>query len=415
MNQYLDMPCPQCRHELRVRAEYVGRRVRCKYCEHAWVVPLEDSESGAPRPRADGALTDTAIVGWSWPEAPRGPVNRLGDYELLEDLSHVGLTAVYRARYLADGHIVTLRIEGKVLADGPAEGAGQHSGAATIPGYQVLGTIREGAMGRVYKALQSSLDRFVAIKVLRRPLSDKPDYRERFLREAKIAARLSHHRFIQTIDAGEADGLPFYVMEYIEGETLECQLSRRAVMDERAAITVARGVTEAIRHAHQRGVIHRDIKPANVILTADGGLKLADLGLARSVDDQDWAAAEAGMAVGTPEYISPEQIRGQVDVDVRSDIYSLGATLYRMVTGRVPYGGETPQEVMSNHLARDNILVPPERINPTVSVGLSAVIQRMLARNRENRYRLPDDLIHALCGLLSSQPPRPSESGESAR
>jgi serine/threonine-protein kinase len=140
-------------------------------------------------------------------------------------------------------------------------------------------------------------------------------------------------------------------------------------------------------------LIHRDIKPENVILTKEGGVKLADLGLARLTDDEKWGLSEAGMAIGTPYYISPEQVRGQTNIDIRADIYSLGATLYHMVTGRVPYGGETPNEVMRKHVDPNVALVPPDHLNSRLSGGLGMVVETMMAKNREHRYQNPDDLI----------------------
>ena len=164
-------------------------------------------------------------------------------------------------------------------------------------------------------------------------------------------------------------------------------------------------VAEALKHAHQRGLIHRDIKPENVILTKDGDVKLADLGLARLTADEKWAMSEAGMAIGTPYYISPEQVRGQVDVDIRADIYSLGATLYHMVTGSVPYGGDTPTEVMRKHVDKNVTFTPPDHINTKLSSGLGMVVETMMAKNRENRYRNPDDLILDLKCLLQGESP----------
>src|SRR5262249_3672333 len=146
-------------------------------------------------------------------------------------------------------------------------------------------------------------------------------------------------------------------------------------------------------HASQRGLIHRDIKPENVILTRDGGVKLADLGLARLTDDEKWGLSEAGMAIGTPYYISPEQVRGQTNVDIRADIYSLGATLYHMGTGKVPYGGDTPNEVMRKHVDPNVTMVPPDHLNTKLSGGLGMVVETMMAKNREHRYQTPDDLI----------------------
>ena len=274
-----------------------------------------------------------------------------------------------------------------------------------IPGYQIIEKLGKGSMGIVYKARQASVDRIVAVKVLLDSLAQNREFIKRFDREAKIAAKLQHNNIVNAIDAGQVDGHHFFVMEYVEGGTIKDEIEKGKVFDEKVALKIILAVAEAIKHAHQRGLIHRDIKPENIILTREGGVKLADLGLARLTADEKWAMAEAGMAIGTPYYISPEQVRGQVDVDIRGDIYSLGATLYHMVTGKVPYGGETPNEVMRKHVDKNTHLVPPDHINTRLSSGLGMVVETMMAKNRDNRYRNPDDLILDLKCLLQGEPP----------
>jgi serine/threonine protein kinase len=274
-----------------------------------------------------------------------------------------------------------------------------------VPGYQILSRIGKGSMGIVYKAKQASVDRIVAVKVLLDALAKNKEFIKRFEREAKIAAKLAHNNIVNAIDAGQVDGHHYFVMEYVEGATIKDELEQGKVFDEKVAIRVILAVAEALKHAHQRGLIHRDIKPENVILCRDGNVKLADLGLARLTADEKWAMAEAGMAIGTPYYISPEQVRGQVDVDIRGDIYSLGATLYHMATGQVPYSGDTPSEVMRKHVDKNVALVPPDHVNTRLSSGLGMVVETMLAKNRDNRYPTPDDLILDLKCLLQGEPP----------
>ncbi len=274
-----------------------------------------------------------------------------------------------------------------------------------IPGYQIIDRLGKGSMGVVYKAKQVSVDRIVAVKVLLDQLASNKEFIKRFDREAKIAAKLSHNNIVNAIDAGEVAGHYYFVMEYVEGDTIKDYLEKGRIFDEKTALKIVLAVAEAVQHAHQRGLIHRDIKPENVILTKDGGVKLADLGLARLTSDEKWAMAEAGMAIGTPYYISPEQVRGQVDVDIRSDIYSLGATLYHMVTGQVPYTGETPTEVMKKHVDKNAVLKPPDHIVTNLSSGLGEVVETMMAKNREERYRSPEDLILDLKALLAGDPP----------
>jgi predicted Ser/Thr protein kinase len=278
-----------------------------------------------------------------------------------------------------------------------------------IPGYTNLEKLGRGSMGVVYRARQTSVDRTVAIKLLLSTLAQNREFIKRFEREAKIAAKLSHNNIVGVIDAGEVDGTHYFVMEYVEGKTIKDGLDAGKVYDEKEALGIILAVAGALKHAHQRGLIHRDIKPENIILTNDGVVKLADLGLARLTADEQWARDEAGMAIGTPYYISPEQVRGQVDVDIRADIYSLGATLYHMVTGKVPYDGETPQDVMRKHVDKACTLTPPDHLNQKLSSGVGEVVETMMAKNRENRYRTPDDLILDLECLLRGDRPMIAE------
>ena len=255
-------------------------------------------------------------------------------------------------------------VEAKVLTRSQMTRLVQESGEANrkfqIPGYQMLQKLGKGSMGVVYKAKQLSVDRVVAIKILLDPLAQNKEFIKRFEREAKIAAKLSHNNVVNAIDAGEIDGHYYFVMEYVEGPTIKDFLDKNKTFDEKEALRITLAIAEALKHAAQRGLIHRDIKPENVILTKQGEVKLADLGLARLTDDEKWGLSEAGMAIGTPYYISPEQVRGQTNIDIRADIYSLGATLYHMVTGKVPYGGETPNEVMRKHVD-PNVALGPAR------------------------------------------------------
>jgi serine/threonine-protein kinase len=271
--------------------------------------------------------------------------------------------------------------------------AGEDKRKFQIPGYQMIQKLGKGSMGLVYKAKQLSVDRVVAIKILLEPLAQNKEFIKRFEREAKIAAKLSHNNVVNAIDAGEVNGHYFFVMEYVEGPTIKDFLDQNRVFEEKEALRIVLAIAEALTHANHRGLIHRDVKPENVILTRDGGVKLADLGLARLTDDEKWGLSEAGMAIGTPYYISPEQVRGQTNVDIRADIYSLGATLYHMVTGKVPYGGDTPNEVMRKHVDPNVTMIPPDHLNTKLSGGLGMVVETMMAKNREHRYQNPDDLI----------------------
>jgi eukaryotic-like serine/threonine-protein kinase len=305
--------------------------------------------------------------------------------------------------------LLEIMVEAKVLTRSQMvrllQEGGETSKKIQIPGYTVIQKIGKGSMGVVFKAKQVSVDRVVAIKILLDSLAQNKEFIKRFEREAKIAAKLSHNNIVNAIDAGEVDGHYYFVMEYVEGVTIKDYLDKHKTFDEKESLRIVMAVAEALKHADSKGLIHRDIKPENVILTRDGGVKLADLGLARITDDEKWGLSEAGMAIGTPYYISPEQVRGQTNIDIRADIYSLGATLYHMVTGRVPYGGESPSEVMRKHVDPNILIVPPDHLNTNISGGLGMVVETMMAKNREHRYHTPDDLILDLKCLQRDESP----------
>ena len=279
--------------------------------------------------------------------------------------------------------------------------------AQQIPGYQILNKIGAGAMATVYRAKQLSLDRIVAIKVLPRRMSDDEEFVDRFYREGKAAAKLNHNNIVQAIDVGESGGFHYFVMEYVEGCTVYDEIAGGKVFNESEALGIIIQITEALRHAHERGLIHRDVKPKNIMLTPDRVAKLADMGLAREMTDVEAAMAEAGRAYGTPYYISPEQVRGQVDIDHRADIYSLGATLYHLVTGRVPYEAPTPSAVMHKHLKET--LVPPDHLNTHLTSGCGAMIEMMMAKDRESRYPSARELLIDMDLLARGQATRYAE------
>ena len=272
-----------------------------------------------------------------------------------------------------------------------------------IPGYRLKSKLGSGAMATVFKATQISLDRTVAIKILPRKLSENAEYVDRFYKEGKAAARLNHANIVQAFDVGEAGGYHYFVMEYVEGHTLHDELAQGKVFDEAEALRIIIQIARALEHAHKLGLVHRDVKPKNIMLTNEGIAKLADMGLARAVSDLEAAQAEAGRAFGTPYYISPEQIRGELSIDFRADIYSLGATLYHLVTGRVPFEAPTPAAVMHKHLKEP--LTPPDHINTKLSSGLGEVVEVMMAKDRNRRYASTSDVLMDLEAIAAGMPP----------
>jgi serine/threonine-protein kinase len=281
--------------------------------------------------------------------------------------------------------------------------------SSQLPGYHVLGKLGKGAMATVYKAKQLSLDRIVAVKVLPKKMSDSTEFVDRFYKEGRAAARLSHNNIVQAIDVGSTpDGLHYFAMEYVEGPTLYDIMQPAPVgqgrhFSEEEALDICIQMADALAHAHRRGLIHRDVKPKNILLTPQGVAKLTDLGLARATDDKVAAESEAGKAYGTPYYISPEQIRGDVDIDFRADIYSLGATMYHLVTGKPPFEGETPTAVMHKHLKQP--LVPPDHLNTNLTSGVGEIIEVAMAKDREERYPSTEDMLEDLKAVRAGNPP----------
>jgi eukaryotic-like serine/threonine-protein kinase len=272
-----------------------------------------------------------------------------------------------------------------------------------IPGYRIIRKLGAGAMATVFLAKQLSLDRLVAIKVLPKKFSTNPNFIERFYKEGRAAAKLNHNNIVAAVDVGQAGEHHYFVMEYVDGDTVYDRIVARKRVPEREALEIIRQVASALQHAHEMGFVHRDIKPKNIMMTTSGVAKLADLGLARGISDKEAAEAESGRAFGTPYYIAPEQIRGSVDIGPPADIYGLGATFYHMVTGKVPYEGTTPSQVMHKHLKAP--LVPPDHLNPQISAGTALIIETMLKKDARERYQNAKQLLRDLDLVASGQEP----------
>ena len=268
--------------------------------------------------------------------------------------------------------------------------------------FEIIERIGQGAVGAVFKARQRSMDRLVAVKVLKPRLAENPEYVERFWREARAAARLSHPNIVLAIDAGEAHGYYYFVMEYVEGHPVSL-LRKAAVFGERRGLEVARQVAEALDYAWgQERIVHRDIKPGNIIITPDGTAKLADLGLAQDAvlaaeEDED---NDGGAVLGTPLYIAPEQIRREPDLDVRCDLYALGATLFHMVTGRPPFRDPDAKSILRKHL--HDPVPDPREFRPELSDGISHILLKLLKKDRDERYPDAQALIADIDTVLAT-------------
>jgi hypothetical protein len=240
-------------------------------------------------------------------------------------------------------------------------------------------------MGAVYRAIDER-GAPVALKVLKRELADQEEYRGRFLREAKIALSLKHPHIVETRDAGDVDGQLYIASELVEGGSLAGLLKREGRLGERRALVLTRGIVAALDHAHKSGLIHRDVKPENVLLTREEVPKLADLGLARGTSADATRYTRSGEAIGTPCYLAPEQARGDVDLDIRCDLYAVGATLYELLIGDPPYTGKNFLDVLQAHLY-DPIPDPKEK-RKDLSLGLRRLINDLLQKKPRDR---PDD------------------------
>ncbi len=269
--------------------------------------------------------------------------------------------------------------------------------------YELQRRLGEGGMAQVHLARDVRLGREVAIKVLDGHLAERPGFRERFLREARVVASLDHPNIVPLFDFGEENGMLYLVMPFLSGGSLQDML-RKAPLHMGVVASYGSQIADALEYAHQRNVVHRDVKPANVLIHADGRVMLSDFGLAKILDASGRPAAPRNHPdAGTPEYMAPEQIQGRTDE--RSDIYALGVVLYLLLTGRLPFTGSTSNSVMEAHLYR--LPEPLRRSNPVVAPAMEAVVLRALAKNPEERFQRASELGAALLSALiagDSQP-----------
>jgi serine/threonine protein kinase len=281
----------------------------------------------------------------------------------------------------------------------------------TLSHFVIREKIGEGGMGIVYKAEDVELQREIALKVLRPEFVEDPERRARFLREARAAAKVSHPNIATIHEVGEAEGETFIAMELVEGDSVR-ELLRNGAFPLARALSLALQITGGLEAAHRRQVIHRDLKPENIVVDAEGRAKILDFGLARLVELQEPEADDRdsgdetvsgfltreGRILGTVAYMSPEQARG-LPVDARSDLFSLGITIYEMATGRAPFHGETPSDTLASILREDP--PPLTDVHPEMPAELARIVAKCLAKTREDRYRSAQELQGDLRRLWS--------------
>lgn len=271
---------------------------------------------------------------------------------------------------------------------------------STVGSYQIEEKLGQGGMATVYKAYHQRLDRHVAIKVLHAVFKDDDSFLRRFTREAQVVARLEHPNIVPVYDFAEHEGYPYLVMRFVQGETLKERLNQ-GTLSTKEMIRIASHVAAGLDHAHKQGVLHRDIKPSNILLTPGGGVFIADFGLARITQSGESTLSQ-DMIMGTPQYISPEQAKGTVDLDGRTDIYSFGIILYEMVTGRVPFAADTGYSVIHSQIFDAPPL--PSSLNDKISPALELVLLKVLSKDPADRYATAGEFIAAFKAALQDAP-----------
>lgn len=257
--------------------------------------------------------------------------------------------------------------------------------------YRIIEQLGQGGMASVFKAYHPALDRFVAIKVLHPAFKEEPNFLSRFQREARVVAKLEHPNIVPVYDFSEHSGQPYLVMKYIEGITLKARLNQ-GPLTKQDALKLVEAVAKALTYAHERGVLHRDVKPSNILLSPDGSIYLADFGLARMAE-AGASTLSKDVMLGTPQYISPEQAKGNVDLHEGTDVYSFGVVLYELVVGRVPFNADTPFSIIHDHIYTP--LPLPTSVNPNVPEVTERILLKSLAKDPADRFESIQAMVRA--------------------
>ncbi|MFH0938670.1 MAG: serine/threonine-protein kinase [Planctomycetota bacterium] len=269
--------------------------------------------------------------------------------------------------------------------------------------FKLLKKLGEGGMGAVFKAQETLANRVVALKVLRKNLANTKGFKERFEREAKLAGSLNHPNIVACHSAGTIQDIQYLVMEFVEGETLKARLQREGgKLPENDVLKIIRQIALGLGHAHAKGVVHRDIKPDNILLGKDGSVKLSDFGTAKSFINEDNLSL-TGVIIGTPYYISPEQVRADKNIDHRADLYALGGTLYHALTGKVPFEAPSALQIMRCHLHEE--LENPADICPELSFGTVQIVSKLMAKLPDERYQDVADVAEDIGRVLAKKNP----------
>ena len=385
--------CPDCDHIEKVQGYIRGSKHSCPDCGGGMMLAdrapsSSESASRSKRSRARVAKETSGPTSPGSSRTPRTPGAEMRSPTLpivrgSEEKKRSGKT------FLPDE---------SADASPPAASDDQFIGRV-LGGCRLMEKVAKGGMGTIYKAMQVNLNRVVAVKVLAEDLAKDENFVRRFIEEARAAGQLSHHNIVHINDVGEDDGTFFFIMEFVDGQNLKSILKRQGQLSIERALVVVLQVCHALRHAHARGIIHRDIKPENVMITQDGVVKLADLGLAKRIEaGANDGLTKAGSIFGTPYYMAPEQAKNFSDVDQRSDIYSLGVALYKTITGKVPFDGRSPIEIMVKAL--DGKRPALSSLRKGLPDRVENLVDRMMARNPADRFQCVDEVIQELKDIL---------------
>lgn len=436
----LAAPCPFCRARAPLGA-FGTQRVDCPGCRRAFWVSLSEPAVSTLSPDVGATHTDLGpgvsaqptVVGLAKVkparEAQRETANELGAVvavqprallqaqPTLEPLRPVASPRP-QGRDPSSAATVDQEVSARATSERSRPARRPTSGVPLVPetaspgltlgGLELLARIGGGGMGTVWLARQVSLDRNVAVKILRSELGSDPSFVIQFTREALSAAQLVHHNIAQIYDIGLDHGLHYFSMEYVDGEPLSALVRREGRIDPEVAAGYVLQAARGLKFAHEKGLVHRDVKPDNLLLNLDGIVKVADLGLVKRIDGADRQVSVASpsstvadidfvpadIIVGSPSYMAPEQALDARSVDHRSDIYSLGCTLYALLTGRPPFEGESSGAILLQHLKR--VATPPEQLNHRVPKALSAIVMRMMARQPGDRFADMAGVVAAL-------------------
>ncbi len=334
----------------------------------------------------------------------------ISEAELRVTLKEVAQKGLANAEGALGRHLVEIG----ALTSSQLERISEAAKAATVKvprvgQYRLLSKLGAGGMGAVYKAQNESDGKIVALKILPRSKAVDEEFLTRFQQEAQAAFDLKHPNIVRAFDVGHADGYHYIAMEYVQGKDLYAILEKRGKLPIDEALQIIIQMAKALEHAHSLNLVHRDIKPDNILIDQHGQAKLTDLGLVMEEAPAGGTPrlTKRGMAMGTPFYFSPEQARGETDIDTRSDIYALGATFYEMVTGKPPFEGESAAEVMMQHIQSQ--VISPKEIDKSLPDGVCRIIEKMMTKDREDRYQEPEELLVDLRLVAAGEPPKNSD------